>query len=54
MAEDLTRCATCHRALKGVTGKFCSECNRSFGKPGEGTPAFPGRSAARRRRRRGR
>jgi hypothetical protein len=55
MADDIiTRCAMCRRELKGGATKFCNECNRGLGKPGQGTPASPGRTAARRRRRRGR
>jgi rRNA maturation endonuclease Nob1 len=49
------RCATCRRELKDESQVFCNECGRGYGKkPGEGTRATPGRTAARRRRRRGR
>jgi hypothetical protein len=50
----MTRCATCRRELKDDTQRFCNECARGYGKkPGQGTPGSPGRTAARRRRRRG-
>ncbi len=52
----MAKCPTCHRELTDVTQRFCTECSRGLGqqKPGQGTPASPGRTAARRRRRRGR
>jgi len=49
----MIRCPTCKRELKDETQKFCNECNRGYGKPGQGTRRSPGRTAARRRRRRG-
>jgi hypothetical protein len=47
-------CATCHREIKAGTQRFCNECGRGLGRPGIGTTPAPGRTAARRRRRRGR
>jgi hypothetical protein len=51
----MVRCLMCKRELKDEAQKFCNECNRGVGtKPGQGTAPSPGRTAARRRRRRGR
>ena len=50
----MLRCATCRRELKDETQRLCNECGRGLGKPGLGTQAAPGRTSARRRRRRGR
>jgi hypothetical protein len=53
--DGMARCLTCKRELKDDAQQFCNECNRGYGKkPGQGTPASPGRTAARRRRRRAR
>jgi hypothetical protein len=53
MEDGVVRCLTCKRELKDDGQQFCNECNRGHGKkPGQGTPASPGRTAARRRRRR--
>ena len=53
MEDGVVRCLTCKRELKDDGQQFCNECNRGYGKkPGQGTPASPGRTAARRRRRR--
>jgi uncharacterized membrane protein YeaQ/YmgE (transglycosylase-associated protein family) len=50
----MERCARCHRELRDATQRFCSECNRGVGtKPGRGTRPSPGRTSAKRRRRRG-
>ena len=49
----MVKCPTCKRELKDETQKFCNEWNRGYGKPGQGTRRSPGRTAARRRRRRG-
>ena len=51
----MLKCAMCRREIKAGTARFCNECGRGFSnKPGHGTPASTGRTAARRRRRRGR
>jgi hypothetical protein len=53
----MSRCETCQRDFSGEGGRFCSaQCRPDFGKGPKhpGTPRFPGRRAARRRRRRGR
>jgi len=49
----MVRCLTCRRELKDEARKFCNECSRGYGKPGQGTTGSPGRTTARRRRRRG-
>ena len=49
----MATCVTCKRELKDEAQRFCDECGRGLGKkPVQGTPGSPGRTAARRRRRR--
>ena len=51
----MVKCASCHREIKAGSQRFCNECGRGYNsKPGQGTPSSTGRTAARRRRRRGR
>lgn len=52
----MARCEACGRELKDEAQRFCSdECRGVFMKRSrQGTPRSPGRTAARRRRRRGR
>lgn len=52
----MAQCDTCKEEFVGE-GQFCKpECHPGFGKGSKhpGTPRFPGRTAARRRRRRAR
>lgn len=50
----MLKCARCLREIKDEGLQYCNECSRGYGKkPGQGTPRSPGRTAARRRRRRG-
>jgi predicted nucleic acid-binding Zn ribbon protein len=52
----MTKCETCGNALKTDTQRFCSDACRSIfmEKKLHGTRRSPGRTAAKRRRRRGR
>jgi hypothetical protein len=51
----MPRCETCKQEFAGDGARFCSPaCDPDYGKGDRhpGTPRFPGRRAARRRRRR--
>ena len=51
---DMERCVRCHRELREAGQRFCNECNRGVGtKPAQGTRRSPGRTSAKRARRRG-
>jgi len=50
----MEKCLRCQRLIKDEGLQYCNECSAGVGKkPGQGTTGSPGRTAARRRRRRG-